>query len=113
MLQAHTGINRQAKRYLLDGIFRVLQPILVCVEFLVLAALAGEEDQPSFIRLQAGDIEREGLFGEIGAAAVDRNADRGGQLAGDACFLLCIRSVIRFSMFPLECSKSIPSTPTM
>lgn len=87
MLQPGPSVDRHAERKLLDSVLRVLQPVLVGVEFLVLAALTGEEDQPRLVRLQPCDIESEGFFREVGASAVDWNADRGSQLAGDACFL--------------------------
>lgn len=59
VLQAHTSVDRHAERDALDGALGVLQPILVGVELLVLAALSREEDQSGLVGLQTGDIEGE------------------------------------------------------
>lgn len=58
------------------------------VAVLGLAGLAGEQDQALLVGLQAGDVGGEALLGQVLAAAVDGNADRLGEAAGDAS-LLC------------------------
>lgn len=57
------------------------------VELLVLAALAGEQDQAALVLLETGDVGGKGLLGDVLAAVVDRDADGGGELAGDASLL--------------------------
>ena len=109
MFQPNTSIDRHAQCDALDGLLGVLQPILVGVEFLVLAALAREQNQTCLVGLQTGDIEREGLFAKVRAARVDGNADGGSQLAWDACFLRCAlaRISILYKIYVFS-----PSTPT-
>jgi len=53
----------------------------------VRAGFAGEEDQARVVGFEAGDVCGEGFAGEVLAAVVDRDADCGGQGAGDFGFL--------------------------
>jgi hypothetical protein len=57
------------------------------VELLELTALAGEQDQAGLEVLQAGDVGDQRLLGVVGAAVVNRDADGGSELLGDAGFL--------------------------
>lgn len=69
-----------------------------CVELLVLAALAGEEDQSALVLLETSDIGGKRFLGDILAAVVDGDADCGSELAGNAS-LLCIKSKYSFIYF--------------
>ena len=59
----------------------------LAVELLVLAGLAGEEDQAGLVCLQALDVGSEGFFRDVDTAGVDGDADCGSELAGDFRFL--------------------------
>jgi len=61
--------------------------LLAGIFFLVLAELAGEEDQAGTVSLEAGDVHGEGLDGEILSAGVNGDTDSGSELAGDTSFL--------------------------
>ncbi|KAI9151571.1 Rap1 GTPase-GDP dissociation stimulator 1-A [Paramyrothecium foliicola] len=49
--------------------------------------LAGQQDQALLVGLEAGDVEGERLLAEVLAAVVDRDANGGGNAAGDASLL--------------------------
>jgi hypothetical protein len=57
------------------------------VEFLVLAGLAGEQNQAGLVGLEPGDVGGERFLRGVLAAIVDGDADGRGKLAGDAGFL--------------------------
>ena len=63
------------------------------VELLELTALAGEQDQAGLEVLQAGDVGDQRLLGVVGAAVVNRDADGGSELLGDAGFLWRCKSL--------------------
>lgn len=57
------------------------------VELLVLAALAGEEDQAVLVLLETSNIGGKGLLRDVLAAVVDGDADCGSELAGNTSLL--------------------------
>lgn len=71
--QRQTGLPRDLAFF---GAFCDL--LLGRIEFLVLAVAAGEEDQAGAVGFEALDVHGEGFGGEIGAARVNGDADRGG-----------------------------------
>lgn len=50
--------------------------------------LAGEQDQALLVGLEAGDVDGQGLLGEVLAAEVDGDADGGSKGTGDTSLLL-------------------------
>ena len=79
--------------------------VLGAVGGLGLAGLAGEEDQAGLVGLETLDVDGEALLGQVGAAVVNRDADGGGILLGDASGLFCGSSCQRC------CRCSGPSQP--
>ena len=61
--------------------------LFAAINFLVLARTTGEEYQSFTVGFQAGDVVCKGLYGEIGTAGVDADADGWGKFAGYAGFL--------------------------
>lgn len=55
--------------------------------------LAREEDELALVSLQALDVGLERLLGEVLAAGVDRDANGGSELAGNASSLGCVRDL--------------------
>ena len=49
--------------------------------------LLGEDDELGLVRLEAGNVGLERLGALVGAAVIDRDADREGRLAGNASLL--------------------------
>lgn len=74
------------------------------VTLLLLSGLAGEEDQAGTVLLEAGNVGGERFVGEVLAAGVNSDTDRGRKLAGDASFLCTVRIVRTF--------QSLPYSPT-
>lgn len=60
-----------------------------CLTGLRRLGAAWEEDETLLVGFEPLDVGGEGLFGEVGAARVDRDTDGGCQLARDAGFLQC------------------------
>ena len=58
------------------------------VGLLGLVGLAGEDDQAGLVSLEALDVGREGLLGEVLAAGIDGDADGGGVELGNASGLV-------------------------
>ena len=57
------------------------------VRFLELARFAREQDETGAVRLETVHVGIKGVDAEVGAAMVDRDADGGGEFAGDSCLL--------------------------
>ena len=57
------------------------------VGFLKLARFAREQDETCAVRLETVHVGIEGVDAEVSAAMVDRDADGGGEFAGNACLL--------------------------
>ena len=66
---------------------RALELILAAVELLVLARATREEDQTLAVCLEACDVECEGFLGQVLPAVIKRDANGGGEFAGDAGLL--------------------------
>jgi len=88
MLDTSASIDRQNTTNVLDGLaLDGLDVLSRRIQLLVLAGLAGEEDETSFVGLEALDVGSQGLLGDGGAARVHGDTDGGRKLARDACFL--------------------------
>ena len=88
MLDSYTAVNRQDSTHFPgNAILGCLEVLLARVQFLMLAALAWEEDESCFVGLEALDVCGEGFGGQVLATRVDRDTDRRCKFAGDTSFL--------------------------
>lgn len=59
----------------------------------MLTQLTGEEDEAGLVGLQALNVDGERFVGEVLAAGVNGDADRGCELAGDSSFLYDVKTL--------------------
>lgn len=84
--------NRQALLEARDCLLGAGNLFLGSITLLGLSDLAGEEDEAGTVFLEAGNVGGEGFGGEVLAAVINGDTDRGRELAGDTSFLCPVRA---------------------
>lgn len=79
--------DRQTLLKVRDGLLGASNLLFGRIALLLLSGLAGEEDEAGTVLLETGNVGGERFGGEVLAAGVDRDTDRGRKLAGDTSFL--------------------------
>ena len=113
VLEADAAVDGDRGRDLLGDLALVLGQLDVlggAVELLVLAGLAGEQDQAGLVGLEARDVGRERFLVGVLAACVDRDTDGRGEFAGDAGFLFSASVSLRSPVVCLVCAKTWKSS---
>ena len=92
LLELSTNMgDRQAMLKTSDALLGPRQLLLARVALLMLASLAGKQDEARAVRLEALDVQLQRFLGQVLAAVVHGDADCACELAVDSSFLRSVR----------------------